>query len=628
MRIKPLLLLRSILILLVTLSASVIADNNTPQVFNQENLKAFTDETIKKAQRLLSIPGAAVTIVKGDSIVYSKAYGLSDFKNNIYTDESDTQFAVGSVSKVLTIAGLLKLVEQGKLSLEDDVFKILEFGVTEAEESVITVRQLVSHSAGFEESFLGAFAATTNSVNPPLLDYLKIHSEQRVRKSGEQIVYSNYAINLIGGIIEKVSGMAFEKYMQSQILQPLGMLSSSYNSKKIPRSGDPYKAVAHFWSGKKYIDNRDYYLAKGQYPAAGLLTTAEDMARFIQWQLNGRLSKKLDLLEPRYLKLMHTEIMKNHPKLDGVTFGFWKNTVSGYQVLEQDGVLNGFVSRISLFPELDLGIFITTNAVTGHTLTSQFEQKLIAQFFDKGFKVIAAKGKHDLQQYAGTYQMAWGNESTIENLTKTSINVIPHSDHIQARVGFDLVNWLPQGEGVFAHEVTGEKIAFQLNNDNEMQLLSHDMLFTRIGFLSNSTNLIFFHIVGLILSLLVLMISLSQIAMETIESTGQTMFYSVANLNALLWSVFVGCLLYTIATSSTAFVPTVYVEFPDLSTIVGQIALSLVIVGLFYQMISLKRFVVDFSKKTKTRAWLIFNSIILLLLIFWSFKFNLVGFRF
>ncbi len=628
MRLNYLLLSKLFLVLFICLPALTVAESKSPKEFNQENLKAFTDKTIMKAQRILSIPGAAVSIVKGDSMVYSKAYGLSDFKNNIYTDESTTQFAVGSVSKVLTVTALLKLVEQGKVKLEDDVAKLLEFDALSQNNAVITVNQLVSHSAGFEESFLGSSAVTNDSENLTLLDYIKVHREQRVRENGKQIVYSNYAINLIGAIIEKVSGMPFERYMQTNILQPLGMLSSTFNSAKVPRSGNPIKAVAHYWNGKKYVDNRDYFLPKGQYPAAGLLTTAEDMARFIQLQLNGKLAKALSFLDPKPLNLMRTELFKNHPKLDGVTYGFWKNTVKGYQVLEQDGVLNGFVSRISIFPELDLGVFITTNAVTGHTLTTQFEQKLLTEFFNKDFKVVAKPATHQLQQYAGNYQMAWGNDSTIESLTKASISVIPEVDHIKAWIGFDLANWLPQGDGVFANELTGEKIAFQLNDKNQMQLLTHDMLFTRIGFLANPNNLILFFIIGLLLSVVILMTSFTQKVMDKAENKGMTKFYFVSNINALFWSIFVGCLLFTITAASGSLVPAIYAEFPDLSTILGQLALTLVVAGLVYQMASLKQFCNDFASYPKTRAWLVFNSFFLILLIIWSLKFNVVGFQF
>lgn len=598
--------------------------------FNQENLKEFTDKTIKKAQRILSIPGAAVTIVKDDSTVYSNAYGLSDFKNNIYTDASTTQFAVGSVSKVLTVTALLKLVEQGKVKLDDDVAQLLEFDAIEQGDSALTVSQLLSHSAGFEESFLGSSAITNDSDNLPLLDSLQVHSERRVRENGKQIVYSNYSINLVGAIIEKISGMPFDKYMQINILQPLGMLSSTFNSAKVPRSGNPIKAVAHFWNGKKYVDNRDYYLPKGHYPAAGLLATVEDMSRFIQLLLNGELASQLDFSDHRPLDLMRTVMMSNHPKLDGLTYGFWTNTVNGYHVLEQDGVLNGFVSRLSIFPELNLSIFITTNANSGHTLTTQFEQKLLAEFFDKKFEVKATSDEINLNQFTGNYQIAWGNYSTIESLTRPVINVITHSNYLEAWIGFDQANWLPQGEGVFAHELTGEKIVFQINEQDEMQLLTHDMVFTRIGFLANPSNFILFLVIGLLLSIIFLFASLVQKIMERVENKGSTKFYSVSNLIAGFWSIFVGCLIYTMMTASGSLVANVYANFPDAATVIGQLAMSFIVLGLFYQMVSVKQFCNDFSDytKTRTRTWLLIYNLFILLIVIWSLRFNMIGFQF
>jgi CubicO group peptidase (beta-lactamase class C family) len=628
MRLNNLLLIKLCFVFSLFIPSSVHADIKYVKEFNQENVKAFTDKTIMKAQRILSIPGAAVAIVKGDSMVYSKAYGLSDFKNNIYADASTTQFAVGSVSKVLTITALLKLVEQGKVDLDDDVAQLLEFDELSQDGPAISVNQLISHSAGFEESFLGSTAVTNDSENLALADYIKAHSEQRVRENGKQIVYSNYGINLIGAIIEKVSGMPFELYMQNNILHPLGMMSSSFLSAKVPRSGDPIKAVAHFWNGKKYVDNRDYYLPKGQYPAAGLLTTAEDMTRFIQLQLNGEIASTLNFLKRESLNLMRTELMTNHPQLDGVTYGFWKNRVNGYQVFEQDGVLNGFVSRISIFPELDLGIFITTNANSGYTLTTEFEQKLLAEFFDKDFVVSSVETEKNIVQYAGRYQMAWGNHSTIESLTRSTMNVVANKNYLQAWIGFEQANWLPQGDGVFAHELTGERIAFQLNDQNEMQLLTHDMVFTRIGFLANSNNFILFVIIGLLFSSIVLLTSLVQIIMEKVEKKGSTNFYSVSNMIAGSWSIFAGCFVYSIMSASGSLVATVYADFPDAATIIGQVLMLFIVLALILQLINVKQFCVDFSGYPKTRAWLLSYHLFILTMVIWSMKFNLIGFQF
>lgn len=602
---------------------------STPHpTFTPHNIEIFTDEIANGAQQKWHIPGVAISIVKDGELLFSKGYGQADEKNNVQVNPTSTQFPVGSISKTFTFTALMQLVQNRDITLDDHVADLLEFDEINHQYTPITIRQLFSHSTGFEESFLGSSATDGESNDTPLMEYIRKFREERVRQNGKYIVYSNYAVTLAGAVIEKVKGVPFEIYMHEYILSPLKMNESAFYSSKIPTVGEHSRAVGHQWTGNGFIENREHYLRRGNYPSAGLLTTAEDMAKFMLFHLSNGSTEHSVVLAPEMIKRMHFVIKNNHPELPGITHGIWSNNIMGYKSLEHDGMLDGVASRMLMIPELNLGIFISTNSNNGYRLTQQFDRRLLAKFFPNKRMESPVKQNIDLTKYVGNYLMMWGNSSSIEHLTATPIYVSAQTNYLTAWIGFAEGHWYPLGNDVFENKLTGEKIAFTLDETENLLLLTHDMVFEKISYFENSKNFLYFCVIAFVLSVLLLLISLIKLFLNSNDTSEEKRFLNILNISAVLWVTFIASLLFTIFSSAGILAPEIYVHFPDKATIVGQWVLIAVILCVSYLIANLKRYWLGISGKKVSRT---FNTLYIGLIIFllaWSAEFNLIGFQY
>jgi len=596
--------------------------------FNPDNIEKFADEITKGAQQKWHIPGVTISIVKDGKLLFSKGYGQADKKNKILVNSTLTQFPVGSISKAFTFTALMQLVQNGDITLDDHVSDLLDFEEIDRQYTPITIRQLFSHSTGFEESFLGSSAADGESNDTPLMEFIQKFREERVKQNGKYIVYSNYAVTLAGAVIEKIKGVPFEVYMHEYILSPLKMNESAFYSSNIPMTGEHGRAVGHQWTGNGFIDNREHYLRQGNYPAGGLLTTADDMAKFMLFHLSNGSTEHSGVLAPEMIKRMHSVLKKNHPELPGITHGIWSNNIRGYKSLEHDGMLDGVASRMLMIPELNLGIFISTNSSNGYRLTQQFDRLLLAKFFPNKQPESSVKQNIDLTKYAGSYLMMWGNSSSIEHLTAAPTYVSAQTNYLTAWIGFSEGHWYPLGNDVFENKQTGEKIAFKIDENENLLLLTHDMVFEKISFFENSKNFLYSCVIGFILSVLLLVKSLVTLFIKSNYTSEEKRFLNSINLLAALWVAFIASLAFTIVSSASNLAPEIYVHFPDKATIIGQWVLTASILCVGYLIANLKSYWCGISGKKISRT---INTLYIGLIIFllaWSVEFNLIGFQY
>ena len=194
---------------------------------NSLELEAFIDGIMADQMSVNHIPGAIVSVVKDDKLVFEKGYGYSDYENRVPVDPQLTLFRVGSVSKLFVWTAVMQLVEQGKLSLDADINSYLDFTIPATFPQPITMRNLLSHTAGFEDS-----GYTMHRLQPEQLisleQYMKNTSPGPGLPSRQDLAYSNYGASLAGYIVERISGMPFSEYIEKYIFSPLGMAHSSF----------------------------------------------------------------------------------------------------------------------------------------------------------------------------------------------------------------------------------------------------------------------------------------------------------------------------------------------------------------------------------------------------------------
>jgi CubicO group peptidase (beta-lactamase class C family) len=178
------------------------------------------DGTINAQLMAHHIPGATVAVVKDGKLIFAKGYGYADVDKPNPVLANETLFRVGSISKLFVWTAMMPLAEQVKLDLDADINVYLkDFQIPASYPRPITLKDLMTHTAGFEDLATGGRLFVGNASDiMPLGNYLKDEMPTRVRPPGEITTYSNYGAALAAYIVEQVSGMPFDKYVDENIL--------------------------------------------------------------------------------------------------------------------------------------------------------------------------------------------------------------------------------------------------------------------------------------------------------------------------------------------------------------------------------------------------------------------------
>lgn len=325
-----------------------------------KELEAFMDGMVNAELKAHHIPGATVAVVKDGKIILAKGYGYADINKRKAVVANQTLFRVGSVSKLFIWTAVMQLAEQGKLDLDADVNVYLkDFQVPATYPRPITLKDLMTHTPGFEDLASGGRLFVSNKTDIiPLGENLRDKMPARVRPPGELTAYSNYGSALAAHVVEQVSGMPFDKYVEAKILLPLNMNSSSYGQPL------PQKLVSNMSNGCIYSDNA-YTAEPFEYvqvwPAGSFSSTSEDMAKFMIAHLqNGRYGNN-SILREATARQMHSELFTNNPKVSGWTYGFWEMRFNNQSIIGHGGDTILFHTLLELLPEQNLGIFVSLN---------------------------------------------------------------------------------------------------------------------------------------------------------------------------------------------------------------------------------------------------------------------------
>ena len=340
-------------------------------------LEAFLDELLARQMEEDHIPGAAVAVVRDGEVLLAKGYGYSDLENGTPVDPERTVFRIGSSGKVFTWTAVMQLVEQGKLDLNTDINTYLDFRIPDTYPQPITLEHLLTHTAGFEESWFETFTLDPEDVLPPG-EWLATHMPARVRPPGDSAAYSNYSAELAGYIVERVSGQPYDQYIQEHILDPLGMAHSSASG-RMPANPDAHGSVGYFYVDgalEAVPDEADYSGQLAMVPAGGHTSSITDMARFMIAHLQDGRYRDANLGEVRILEegtapQMHSTLFAPHPRLLGTAYGLFDFSDNGQRALGHNGDTLGFKSLLLLMPEQDLGVFVAYNSESAGELVLQ-----------------------------------------------------------------------------------------------------------------------------------------------------------------------------------------------------------------------------------------------------------------
>ncbi len=342
-----------------------------------EDVNAWLDGYLPYALATGDIAGAEVAIVKNGAVVTERGFGFADVEKRTPVDPKVTMFRPGSVSKLIAWTAVMQLVEQGKIDLDADVNKYLDFNVTGLGGKPITMRQLMQHTAGFEEHAKGVISASNDL--PTFQELLKAKVPARIFPPGSTPAYSNYGASLAGYIVERVSGEPFDAYLEKHIFQPLDMTHSSFRQ-PLPAALEPFMAKG-YRVGSGEAQPFEYV---GPRPAGSMSASADDMAHFMIAQLQDG-----EYHGNRILSAATAELMHNSPYADGIgplnrmELGFFETNINGREVIAHLGDTDWFHTSLHLFLKDNAGLYASFSSPGKEGAVQTLRNRLFQDFADR-----------------------------------------------------------------------------------------------------------------------------------------------------------------------------------------------------------------------------------------------------
>jgi CubicO group peptidase (beta-lactamase class C family) len=362
-------------IVLTLLPMAIPASAEGPQ--DQGSVESFFDQHIPDALDEWEIPGATVSVVRGNQVLFRGGYGMSDLERRIAFDPDRTLVRIASITKTFTWTSIMQLQERGSVDLDADVNDYLDnVEVPDTFEAPVTLRSLMTHTSGFEDRTIG-LATRTPEEMIPLEQYLMENMPERVRPPGVMTSYSNFGAGLAGQVVSDVSGMSYQDYIEANILTPLDMNHTAVveplPAELAPDMARSYRKV----DGALEAKPTDY----DALPPDGVIsTTAGDMAKYMMALLAGTQHQDTPILRSATAELMFNDAFVPASGLDGWTLGFKEWTLGGHRAVMHDGGWEEFVSAMILFPDSDLGLFIAFNGEGGAEAMAEVVSDFVAQF--------------------------------------------------------------------------------------------------------------------------------------------------------------------------------------------------------------------------------------------------------
>ena len=386
-------------------------------------MEAFLDDLLAQEIEENHIAGAAVSVVKDGKLFFAKGYGYADLENKIPVDAEHTIFRIGSVTKLFTWTAVMQLVEQGKLDLDADVNTYLDFRIPDTYPQPITLRHLMTHTAGFEDLHVEMVILKEEDMIPQR-EWLVSHIPARVRPPGEVAAYSNFGAALAGYIVARVSGQSYSQYVQEHILNPLGMKSSTAQW-PMPSALSARVSVGYMYDNGAFQVFPRLINHVDLFPIGIMGATATDMARFMIAHLqNGHYSDgnipKARILEEATAQQMHNTLYTPDPRILGTTYGFFDFKDNGQRTIGHSGTAEPMQSLLLLLPDQNLGVFVAYNSDGAGVLTRQhfgFQRA----FFDHYYPASALESIQPPEDFAeradrfvGAYKWTISSYTTLE----------------------------------------------------------------------------------------------------------------------------------------------------------------------------------------------------------------------
>ena len=477
-------------------ASTTASPQSTPEL-TASDVEAFLDGLVPMQLQREDIAGAVIVIVKNGSILFSKGYGYADVKQRVPVSPTGTLFRPGSISKTFTWTAVMQLVEQGKLNLDADVNDYLDVQVPHTFGRPVTVRNLMTHTPGFEE-VIKDLAVDRASDLPSLAGFVAAHEPNEIYAPGTIPAYSNYGADLAGYIVQRVSGLPFGEYIQQNIFRPLGISHGTF-LQPLPHSLKPMMSKGYEVGSQ---EAKPFELVPPQpAPDGSLSITGADMAPFMIAHLQNGKYGETRILQESTAQMMHARQFAMDSAVNAMALGFYEENRNGRHIIGHGGDLSYFHSDMHLVLDEGLGFFVSYNSSGkgGMDDRSALWQKFLDRYFPFSEPTTEAAAKQPIDSLAGKYLSSRRAQTTILRVLWPVLAEASVSDAGDGTIQVDQMkdfsgqpkHWRGNGNMQF-REIGGQQLlVFKPDLSGRMQMITEDPIeiFQRVSWNENKTVL-------------------------------------------------------------------------------------------------------------------------------------------
>ncbi|MDQ1852275.1 serine hydrolase [Bacillus stercoris] len=371
---------------------------------NKKEIESFADPLFEEKMKKYNVNGSSFVVVHDGKVVVNKGYGYADKEKKIPVTK-DTVFQIASVSKTFTALAVMQQVDKGKLKLDQDVQKYLGgLKIPNQTGKPLTLFDMLTYTSGVD------FPDLTNITGPeyinnniPMKEFFSKHMPTVIRPPGEAYTYDNVSFALAGLAVENVTSTSFSKYMEKNIFKPLNMKSTSmsFTPDLLERmathygpTGDPIPT-----SGSGLRDT----------PQGGILSTAEDMSKYMIMQLQKGKFKDKEIVSEKSIDMMHSYQVFDDKTIPVATIGFetsFNEFANGQHVVIKGGSMPGHQSLLILVPEQKTAFFMSYN--NDSMMSVDIYETLMDHYFpakkNEGKTSYLPLEEKEAHQYLGLFQ--------------------------------------------------------------------------------------------------------------------------------------------------------------------------------------------------------------------------------
>ncbi len=456
-------------------------------------LDTYVDGIVARLRREYGLPALTISVVRNDALLLAKGYGLADLASARPVVADTTLFRIGSVSKTFIWTAVTMLVERGQIDLDADVNSYLKsVRVAEAFGKPVTMRHLMHHRAGFEDS-IRVFSVSDNDPRT-LAELLAQHQPARVFAPGMRTSYSNWGAVLAAQVVADVSGQAYDDFLQAEILNPLGMRATTFVAPAKMDEGTRANLATGYKNAIGALGLQTYLQMGAYWPAGGVASTATDMARWMRFHLNGGELEGVRLMSAQAHARMWTRAYNDRPGAPDLAHGFQDRSYHGLRLICHGGATSAFYTNMVMVPELGLGIFVSQSSRQTWLSVNQLPTLIVDHIRGGTYQPVLAVDPAEpdaLTEMAGTYLQnarVFSSFAAVFALDSTAQISPVSADALRVSLNGETIQYRRVGaERDLFESASGTRIGFLREGGRVVALVDTSGAFTmeKVGILEN-----------------------------------------------------------------------------------------------------------------------------------------------